>query len=215
MPDVQLHAYLDESRKPARDPKTGRVKDGGEHYVIAAAIVLDGESSDIRDQVAKVESELGFGLHYGELRSQERRRAATQAVDSIEGWDAYLYETERPLPARHHSEHHVRAKILEAAFAQLANEVGVELVVLETRAKPLNDLFHLDRKDNQVLQSMVSEQRVPSWLHIAHRGKSEAILAIADVVAGARSDFLCLRDLEAYPLVGHRVRSVRKLFGRP
>ena len=130
---TELVAFLDESRKPIRNPATRRVGDHGrKHYVVAAAVVIGGDISNIRSQLRQVEAGLGYPLHYREL-STARRVKALGAIDGIDGWDGYLYETARPLPDAGYSEHHVRAKVIEQALTHLSSQ-GVVEAVLETRA---------------------------------------------------------------------------------
>jgi len=43
MSDLEILAFLDESRKPVRDAGTGRVGASGDYYGVAAAIVLRGD----------------------------------------------------------------------------------------------------------------------------------------------------------------------------
>lgn len=206
-----LVAFIDESKKPMRDPATGRVAERGEHYVVAAAVVIDGDN-DIRAAVADIEQRLGYRLHYADLRSRERRLAAVIELERVAGWDGYLFETARPLPSRHHSEHHIRAKTLTSAFAILGVDGGVTRIILETRATPSRGFTQLDQKDHEVLQKLLTRKTVPADLRISHTDKSEPLLAIADILAGARSDFLCLADQEAYPLIAHRVLRIEQLF---
>ncbi len=208
---TDLIAFLDESKKPVRDPATGRPSGRGDHYVVAAAIVIEGDT-DIRTAINEVERRLGFPLHYADLRSRGRRLAAIAELERIGGWEGYLFETARPLPVRRYSEHHIRAKTLEAAFTALHEVGGVSRIVLETRATPAKGFLELDEKDHAVLQRLLSREVVPGDFTIAHADKTERMLAIADVLAGARSDYLCFADQEAYPLIAHRVRSVKTLF---
>ena len=106
---TELIAFLDESRKPLRDPATRRLDTHGrKHYVVAAAVVIDGDSPNIRSWLKQIEAEGGYPLHYQDL-STARRVRALEAIDEIGGWDGYLYETARALPDAGHSEHHVRA----------------------------------------------------------------------------------------------------------
>lgn len=94
----ELAAFLDESRKPIRNAATRRVAERGRHYyVVAAAVVLDGDVADIRSQLEQVGAEVGVQLHYRNL-SVSRRAKALEAIDRIGGWDGYLFETARPLP---------------------------------------------------------------------------------------------------------------------
>lgn len=207
----ELIAYLDESRKPMRDPATGHVSGRGEHYVVAAAVVIE-DDMDLGEAIAGIEERLGYRLHYADLRSRERRLAAVTELAEIAGWDGYLFETARPLPSRHHSEHHVRAKILASAFTVLSADGGVSRVSLETRATPKKGFTQLDKKDHQVLQKLLTQKMVPADFGISHTDKSEPLLIIADILAGARSDFLCMADQEPYPLIAHRVQQVEQLF---
>lgn len=209
----ELMAFLDESRKPVRSPSTGRATNTSHYYVVAAAMVLAGDVRGARASIKRLEAELGYRLHYADLRSRRRRLEAVEAISHLDGWDGYLFETAGPLTARHFSEHHVRAKILGKAFTDLGAE-NVLRVVLETRAHPQRRLDHLDAKDHQVLQRLLSQKAVPADLRIAHADKSEALLTIADVLAGARSDYLCGGDRVPYPLLAHRVRRVNTVFGR-
>ena len=126
---TELIAFLDESRKPIRNPKTRRVGEPGRYYyVVAAAVVIDGDIPNIRSQLGRVEAGLGYPLHYREL-STARRVSALEAIDRIDGWDGYLYETARPLPGAGYSEHHVRAKIIAEAFTHLSSQGVVEAVL--------------------------------------------------------------------------------------
>ena len=206
-------AFLDESRKPIRNPATGRVDDHGlNYYVVAAAVVPEGDSSNIRRQLGRIEVEIGIELHYRDL-STARRAEALEAIDRIDGWYGYMFETARALPA-HYSEHHVRAKVIAEAFTHLSCE-GVAEAVLETRAGPKKDFQTLDNKDHQVLRKLQRQGTVPDSFRIRHDDKTEAILQIADLLAGARSDDLCGVNRETYYRISHRVRATRTVFDRP
>lgn len=212
---TDLVAYLDESRKPVRDRATGRPSGSGEFYVVAAALVLTGDLDDTRDKVAAIETELGFGLHYGGLRSRSRRIAAIEAIEAIDSWDGYLFETGQPLQARHHSEHHIRAKVLAEGFTYLGSDGGVTKVILETRGQPKLGFVQLDAKDHQVLQKLLSHKKVPEDFRIQHADKTELALRIADLLAGARSDSLCGVNEEVYARIAHRIRAVRTVLNTP
>ncbi len=188
-----------------RNRRTGRVLAAADHYVVAAGVVLAGEAQSVRLEIAQLEADLGFPLHYSDMGSERRRRVA-RLVAAIEGWDGYLFETARPLPQRHYSEHFVRSKVLGAAFECLSSDVDVTSATLESRNHPTKGLNQLDRKDHQVLQSLLSEKRVPHGFRITHDDKSERMLVIADVLAGARTDYLCGVDVEPFATLAHRVR---------
>ena len=207
---TEMTAFLDESRKPTRNPATGRVDGSGRYYyVVAAAVVPDGDTPNIRRQLGRVEAEIGVELHYRDL-STARRAKALEAIDRIDGWDGYMFETARALPA-HYSEHHVRAKVIAEAFTHLGSE-GVVEAVLETRAGTNKDFQPLDNKDHQVLRKLQRQGAVPDSFRIRHDDKTEAILQIADLLAGARSDALCGVNRETYYRISHRVRATRTVF---
>lgn len=212
---TDLIAFLDESKKPVRDRATGRTTAAGDFYVVAAAIVLEGDLNDIRSELTAIETQLGFDLHYRQLRSQRRRIAAIEAINEIGGWDGYMFETAQPLQARHHSEHHIRAKTLTEAFTHLGAAGGVTQVTLETRSYPKRGFYQLDQKDHQVLQKLLTRKQVPEEFRIRHTDKTEPVLKLADLLAGARSDFLCGVNEEVYARIAHRVRDTRTVFNRP
>lgn len=208
---TDLVAFLDESRKPVRDRGSGRVSAQGEHYVVAAAVLIEGDLDAVRRRIRFMEADLGYRLHYSDLRSRERRRSALTALSAIPEWDAFVFETSRPLPLRNSSEHHIRSRIVSAAVLRLGVGLGVSRIVLETRGMPLRGFGQLDARDHQVLQSLRDRGEAPTLMRMSHADKSEPLLAIADLVAGARSDALCWTDLEAFPLVAHRVRAIEQV----
>jgi len=212
---IDLVAFLDESRKPVRDRTTGRVAGPLEHYVVAAAVLFEGDLEEVRRRLRAVEAELGYRLHYADPRSRERQLAALTAVDRIAEWDALVFETARPIPIRNSSEHHVRAKLLTEAFTRLGVEMDVSRLVLETRASPVRGFHELDAKDHRVLQSLRTQGAVPDRMRMSHRDKSEPLLAVADLLAGARSDALCWSDRQAFSLLAHRVRSIVRVGPTP
>jgi Protein of unknown function (DUF3800) len=197
--ETDLVAYIDESKKPVRDGSTGKVSHTHEYYVVAAAIVLSGEAEEVRAELLSAVDRLGYRLHYREFRSVQRRTEALDAITAIDGWEAYIFETAKPMSNRHNSEHHLRSKTLGAAFNVLSTEVGVHDVVLESRAHVARGFTSLDRNDNSVLKSLLDDGVVPPGLSIRHTDKSESLFQLSDMVAGARTD-QCLRQL--WPLCG-------------
>ena len=207
---VELTAFLDESRKPIRDPATMQAVPGVHFYVVAAAVVIDGDIADTRSRLELVSAEIGVQLHYRSL-STSRRVKALEAIDQIGGWDGYLFEAARPLPAANYSEHHVRAKVLDEAFTHLSSE-GVVEAVLETRAGTKQDFQPLDKKDYEVLHKLQRQGAVADRFRIRHDDKTEPVLQLPDLLAGARSDERCGVDRETYYRISHRVREVRTIF---
>ena len=101
-----------------------------------------------------------------------------------------------------------------AAFECLSSDVDVTSATLETRNHPTTRSNQLDRKDHQVLQSLLSEKLVPSGFRITHDDKSERMLALADILAGARTDYLCGVDVEPFATLAHRVQHTVSVLGR-
>ena len=116
---------------------------------------------------------------------------------------AFLDESRKP----------VRSKVLGEAFTHLSAE-GVTEAVLETRAGAKKDFQPLDHKDRQVLHKLQRQEVVPKSLQVRHDDKTEAILQLADLLAGARSDVLCGANREAFYRISHRVRTIRTLFDK-
>ena len=180
--------------------------EGRHYYIVAAAVILDGDIADVRSQIELVNAEIGVQLHYRSL-SISRRVKALEAVARIGGWDGYLFETARALPDAHHDEHHVRARVLAEAFTYLSSERVVD-AVLETRAGGKQEFQPLDNKDHEVPHKLQRQGTVPNGFRIRHDSKAEPVLQLADLLAGARSDERCGVDRETYYRINHRVRSI-------
>ena len=211
MSELDILAFLDESNKPMRDAATGRVAPSLGHYVVAAAIVLRGESAAMRTELRSLVGSVGHELHYSAL-STRRRTAALTGIAEIDGWEGQLYETRTPLPA-HRPEQRTRARILTVALADLTNRRGVRLVTLETRASPKKGFTTLDLNDHAIWRSLLDRGLVPSGRAIAHDDKSEPLLWLADLLAGARSDYVCGAERRMFPLVAHRISRVTAVDG--
>jgi hypothetical protein len=177
--------------------------------VVASTVAFDGDLDDYRAKIAAAEADLGYKLHFSDLRSHTRRVNAVDAVvDLLEGWESHLFESSVPFRATAGAEHHARARLLEAAFTYLGTEAGVSRVVLETRAEPASGFDQLDTKDHRVLQKLHSRSQVPDGFSISHATKDELALGLADILAGARTDALCGKDDECYARLSHRVTKI-------
>ena len=212
--ETELVAFIDESRKPARNPATGGISRFGEHYVVAAAVVLRGDIAEVRSQLQEIQLKVGYPLHYQDL-SPSRQARALELVGEITDWDGYLFETDRALPSANYSEHHVRAKIIERAFGYLDNEVGVSHAILETRGLEGSGFSHLNQKDHDVLRRLQRQETISPEFQIDHSDKSEGILQISDLLAGSRTDWLCAKRPDQFPLISHRIRSIESVFSNP
>lgn len=211
MTHLDILAFLDESRKPMRDPATGKVAASGDHYVVAAAIVLRGDAATIRSRLRDLLDFVGHDLHYSHM-SARRRTAALTGIADITGWDGLIYETATPVPARR-AERRTRARILSAALPDLTGEHGVIIVTLETRAAPMKGFHTLDEHDHATWRSLIDRGLVTDGHTIAHGDKTEPLLWVADLLAGARSDHLCGTDRSMYPRIAHRVRHITRVAG--
>lgn len=205
-------AFIDESWKPVRDRRTGRVDASqGRHYALAVAAVLLGDVDGLRAGLRRVQDDLGYPIHYGDLRGVSRRRAVCGAVAELLEWEGLIFETARPLSRPHHTEHYARGRLLRSALQELYGVQAVTIVTLETRSKPADGFDQLDARDHQMLQSLISKGEVAPGSRMMHAGKTEPLLWLADVLAGARTDHLCLVDSIAYGLLGHRVSLTRQV----
>lgn len=210
---TELVAFLDESVKPMRDPATAAVSRTGRHYVLAAAVVLDGDIDELRGSLDRITASIGRQLHYRDLSRQHRVRSL-EAVAAIEGWEGYVFETARPFLARNLSEHHVRATLVGNAFEFLSLSRGVARAVIETRSHPTAGFVTLDQKDHDVLHRLRRREEIAGAFEICHATKAEPILQMADLLAGARSDWLCGVDRDPYSVITHKIRSTRTVFDR-
>lgn len=211
MEDTDLIAFLDESRKPMRNPATRRLEDTGlHHYVVAAVVVFHGDIPNIRRQLLRIRGRVGYLLHYQKLKSLRRRVEVVKEIEEIDEWDCYIFETARALFGANVSEHHVRAKTIGLAFSRLSS-LGILRAVLETRADPKKG-FNLDQKDHQVLNKLKQQGVVPADFQISHADKTESLLQLSDVLAGARSDSICNSHPEPYARISHRVRHTYSVF---
>lgn len=209
--ELDLHAYLDESKKPVRDPSSGRVSGSGYHYAVGAAVVLRGDAQRVREEVRGVAERLDCNLHFSDL-SRRLKQEVMSAVGGIDGWEGIVYETRAPVPNRI-PERRSRARLLHAAFPDLVATLDVHVVTLETRAAPHKGFEELDRQDHSTWQSLIAKGVLPQGRVLMHRGKDEPLLWIADLLAGARTDDLCAVDRSAFSVIAHRVSRVVRIDG--
>lgn len=207
---ISVIAYLDESKKPMRNSSTGKVSDSGEHYVVAAAVLMRGDQQVLRQRLHGVRRSLGRDLHYSGL-SPVQRSFVARTVAETPDWDGVIYETATPLPASR-PERRTRSRLLTTAFMDLTSTHGVDEAVFETRATPSRGLHALDEHDHATWYSLVERGLVDSRLTIRHENKSEPLLWLADALAGSRTDYLCGVDRGVFPLLAHRV-TIRRVAG--
>lgn len=211
MDDLDVVAYLDESRKPVRDPKSGRVSSSGLHYVVAAAMVFHGDVKSISANLSALAMDIGRKLHYSDL-GPERQVEVLREVAGMGGWEGLIYETAAPL-SNDIPERRTRARILKVALPDLLNRHEVRAVTLETRASPKKGFMQLDQHDHSTWRSLVDLGLIPTDGVLTHGTKSEPLLWVADLVAGARTDHLCNVNRGSYALIGHRVTAITPVAG--
>ena len=205
--EATLMAYIDESRKPARDRRTGKVAVTGQHYVVAAAVAMTADTQPLRDALTSIADEINNGnpLRWTDMGS-EKRSYVVKAIIGVDAWDGSLYETPEGFLTAQTPDALVRARVLRTAFGDLSTNRGVDHAVLETRSQPFVGFTTHDVRDNRLLASMRDKQQVAPGFTIEHRGKEEPVLWLADILAGMRSDYLCWVDRGTYPVVAHRLR---------
>lgn len=204
-------AFLDESRKPVRDPETGRPIPSVLHYVVAAAIVLQGDAAQLRSSLRSVAHDVGRPLHYSDLGTDGRIQALN-ALGELTGWEGLIYETNTPVSDRV-PERRTRARLLRVAFPDLTTRQEAQTVTLETRSTPRLGFHQLDEHDHSTWRSLIDRGSVPHGLTLRHGDKSDPLLWVPDLVAGARSDHLCATNRSNFPLISHRVSAIVRVDG--
>lgn len=211
MDDLDVVAYLDESRKPGRDPKSGRVRSSGLHYAVAAAMVFHGDVTSISANLSALAMDVGRKLHYADL-GPERQVEVLREMAGMDGWEGLIYETAAPV-SHEIPERRTRARILKVAFPDLLNRHEVRAVTLETRASPKKGFGQLDQHDHSTWRSLVDRGLIPRDGVLTHGDKSEPLLWAADLVAGARTDHLCNVNRSNYALISHLVTAITAVAG--
>lgn len=206
--DAKLVAFVDESCKPVRDPSTGEALPDRYRYVLACAVVFEADIAAVRHDLSTLERSLGKPLHYRKMGPNARETALTH-ISRLDMWDGVLVETSQAVHRQHHSEHHVRARLLQRALASLSNEFGVAEIVIESRSRLQLGPGQLDQKDHQVLRRLRGQGLI-SAVRLRHDDKSEIMLSLPDLLAGARTDHLCGVNRTAFALIAGRVRAVTR-----
>ncbi len=202
-----LVAFIDESRKPLRHRKTGKPDHGRLYYVTAAAVLFRGDLEECRSALLRAEAGLGFDLHYSDLKSSTRRRTAVDAIAAVGDWEGYFYELAGPISGSPGAERKARFDQLSQAFQDLEN-VGVSHATLETRNRAAARNMTLDERDRALVVKLRQAGKISDNFEIAHSGKDEPMLKIADVLASSRTDLLCAKDESIFPRLAHRVTIV-------
>lgn len=176
---------------------------------MVAAVVLAADADDCRSLIrTAVASSEATRYQRWKLMSPTRRRTAVAGLTALDHWEAFAYETAQPIGHRRVSDARARSLILKRAFVDLRWQRGVRRATLETRSQPSEGFVTHDQRDHQVLESLLTENEVDPSFEITHAGKEEPLLWLADVLVGARSDFLCGVDREMWSLMAHRVPAV-------
>lgn len=210
---TDLIAFVDESKKPARDPLTGKALPQS-WYAMAAVIVLAGDAEALRTRLVEISHDFRPRLHYKELSSSARRDALSR-IGQIADWDAIVVESERPVPIR--KETTVRNGVLGRLLPSLASESDTRFATLESRARQLTGLDTPDHEDRLLVAELIDHARLPANFRITHAHKDEPLLWAADLIVGARTDALAGIDWRPWLHTAGRVaaRSVPLRWLRP
>lgn len=194
-------AFVDESKKPVREPATGRADTSSYFYVATSVVTFDSDIEALRSLLNELSEQLSKPLHYSELSSRQREHALSALCQSPD-WEASVFETSK---AFHKStdEHWVRARLLDQMLEEHTKDITH--FVLEQRGKPGTDFDALNERDHQVFRRHQRRSNLETQITLEHRDKSEIMLAIPDLISGARTDFLCRRDTLPYTHISHRV----------
>ncbi len=203
-----LLAFIDESKRPVRNRKTGKPDTTQWQYALAAVVIMRADLTLVRQQLQQIEADLNYKLHYHEMKSHTRRRNAIDAINSIAEWDGYIAETSKPIKPSGEKEHGARASQLKQAFVYLGIR-GITQVAIETRVRPEAKHKTLDKNDLAMAKKLRDQKIIDARFHLEHVGKEETLLKIADLLASSRTDMLCARDEAIYPRIGHRVTSIK------
>jgi len=118
-------------------------------------------------------------------------------------WACVIAETSEPVRIQV-PDRQIRDRTLATLLPYLAEQLHIEHTVLESRGKPGSGFEILDDHDHRTLQRLRDKKLVAGQLRIEHRTKDETLLALADIVAGARTDHLCHVRYDLYPRIAHR-----------
>ena len=206
--EARLIAFVDESCKPVRDPSTRQAVPDRYRYVLACTVVFEADIDAVRCELSSLEASLGKPLHYRDL-ARTAREAVLEHAANLDSWEGALFETSRDIVRQHHSEHHVRAKLLERALQSLSEKFGAAEIVMESRSRRRRGPGQLDQKDHQVLRKMRGRGLIEP-IELRHDDKSEVMLRLPDLLAGARTDHLCGVDRTAFALIANRVEVVEQ-----
>ena len=200
---TELVAYIDESKKPARD-LAGTVLPQS-WSAMAAVVVLAGQADELRAHLAEISRDLGKPLHYKDL-SRPARRNALSRIAQLPDWDAVVVEIERPVQIR--QETTVRRAALATLYRIVATEHGVTSVVIESRSR-LGTTSTLDFDDTWLAAELTRHNQLPDGTTVTHSRKAEQMLWLPDLIVGARTDALGHSDWRSWSEVSGRTQLKR------
>ena len=201
---TELIAFVDESKKPARDPLTGKALPRS-WYAMAAVIVLAGDADDLRARLVEISHDCGKPLHYKDLSKPIRREALSKVVE-LTDWDAEVVEIERPVQIRH--EPTVRRAVLAMLMRLVVGKHGVTSIVIESRSRRATT-DTLDFDDRWLASELTRFGQLPDGVTITHRRKTEPLLWLPDLIVGARTDAVSRSDWRPWLEVIGRVSTHR------
>lgn len=197
---TELIAFVDESKKPARDPLTGKALPQS-WYAMAAVIVLAGQANDLRARLVEMGGAHRSGLHYSQM-TNAARRTALRRINEFTDWDAQVVEIERPIQIRHETT--VRRAVLAALLRLVVDKHGATSVVIESRSRRATT-DTLDLEDRTLLTELIRLRKAPQTLALAHARKDAPLLWLPDLIVGARTDAASGLDWRPWTEVSGRV----------
>ena len=158
---------------------------------------------EISHQLGQIASHFTKGLHYSSL-SRRQRLAALIDVHCIPGGDGLVVETSRAVVVR--NDRTLRRAVLAEAVLELANVWQARAITIESRSHPHGHFAKLDRDDSLLVAKLRDARQVSREISVEHASKGEVILGLADLLAGARTDWLCGVDRAPWSVVQHRMQ---------
>lgn len=208
MEPTDIIGFLDESRRPIRlADKDGNIKARRQSlYAVAAALVQQDQAQPLREGIQRIAASIPTPLHYADLTNR-RRLAVLEHLMALPGWEAVIVETDTPVRIR--NDRTVRGAVLSAVFRQLHDRHQITRLMIETRTDPLDPTARLDHDDVLLADILYRRGELQMAPAITHGTKSEPLLALPDLLVGARTACICAVDDAFWSIVAARAHVIQ------